>query len=309
MAPRQSSGPGRWLRARRGQHPHHRGGQRGWGPSRPLPAATRPPSAPHPVAVVTPSPPVPVTHPRDTLTQRSRWFPAIAANGSHLGNGSGDAARRATACRERGATRRPATLAPAGPQRAVPQGAANTSTRGTGSTRHPTPPGHWHPALSLAGLSPRTPGPRPGRALLRAPQQWGGHLPPWPWGVHRASSVLGVLGHTGAAGQAVRREARQQSWGHAAGAGMRLRRGTGMTTAGSSRQRRHPRRSCPGTPATHGPAPPRGSSTYLLDLGPVLLRRQPVHHPRDGEEAAEETRRKGPLRERSWGPMLRDAWS
>lgn len=52
----------------------------------------------------------PVTHPPDTLTQLSCWFPAIAANGSHLGNGSGDAARRAderTACSELDGTRPP----------------------------------------------------------------------------------------------------------------------------------------------------------------------------------------------------------
>lgn len=36
-----------------------------------------------------------VTHPPDALTQLVRWFPAIAANGSHLRNGSADTARRA----------------------------------------------------------------------------------------------------------------------------------------------------------------------------------------------------------------------
>lgn len=49
------------------------------------------PGAPHLWQVATCSP---VTHPLDTLTQLSCWFPAIAANRSHLGNGFGDAARR-----------------------------------------------------------------------------------------------------------------------------------------------------------------------------------------------------------------------
>lgn len=66
-----------------------------------------------------------VTHPPAALTQLVRWFPAIAANGSHLRNGSAGTAR--TAGRERVAPRSP-----------------GTHTRGTGSTQHPSPLGSRH---------------------------------------------------------------------------------------------------------------------------------------------------------------------
>lgn len=71
-----------------------------------------------------------VTHPPDALTQLVRWFPAIAANGSHLRNGSAGTAR--TACRER--------VAP----RSAPS--PGTHTQGTGGTQHPSPLGPRHRA-------------------------------------------------------------------------------------------------------------------------------------------------------------------
>lgn len=56
-------------------------------------------------------------------------------------------------------------------------------------------------------------------------------------------------------------------------------------------------RSCQGPTGAQG-----SSSTYLLDLGPVLLHREPVHSPCDSQEAAKEARSESALPERSPSP-------
>lgn len=47
--------------------------------------------------------------------------------------------------------------------------------------------------------------------------------------------------------------------------------------------------------SSQGPTAAQGSSTYLLDLGPVILQGQPVGGPCDSQEAAQEARSKSPL--------------
>lgn len=177
MHPKQSSSLGQRLTARLGQHPQLTAwGQRawlGWGPSHTAPGSTRlPPVCLIPWWVVTRSP---VTHALDTLTQLSRWFPAIAANGSHLGNGSGDTARRVDGVQGAGWHQAPSRP---GPGRTA-ESRATGSTQRTGSTRHLMPPGPWHPALSPAGLAPCTPMPQPGRELPPCPAAVG-QTPPHP---------------------------------------------------------------------------------------------------------------------------------
>lgn len=64
---------------------------------------------------------------------------------------------------------------------------------------------------------------------------------------------------------------------------------TGTDTNGSSCQGQHTGRS------SQGPTAAQGSSTYLFDLGPVIVQGQPVGGPCDSQEAAQEARSESPL--------------
>lgn len=132
----------------------------------------------------------------------------------------------------------------------------------------PSTPHLWGPGttLSLAGPAPCTPG---------GP---GGHLPTLAMG-HLQEPALGCAqGNQGAMAQAIGAGAQRHRWGQVA---------LGGSGVGAAPQAEQPG----GVPA------PRcsGSSTYLLDFGPVFLHRQTVHGPRDAEEAAEEARCKPTL--------------